>query len=81
MGILNLTIVGPINLFVIELALLILGVSSLIIIGVSKKNQSLALLASGMTIKDTRTFESSVVSDDKLLTQSLENGNESSQKN
>ena len=77
-GVLNVTLFGPINLFVIEIALLVLVVASIIFMIIRKKNQTLAMFASSLVLKDTREFERNAVESNKLLnTENQNNGDES----
>lgn len=57
MGILNVTIVGPINFFVIELVLAIFVMTSIVMTFFTKDGQSAALFLSKMVLKDTKTYE------------------------
>lgn len=66
-GVLNLPLVGPLNFFTFEIFSLVLLVASIIILIITKKNQTLALLVSNMVVKDTRDFETAVVDGERLL--------------
>ena len=77
-GVLSLPIIGPINLFVIVIALLVLIVASIILMIIRKKNQTLAMFASSLVLKDTREFERNAIESNKLLnTENQNNGDES----
>lgn len=56
-GIFNITLFGPINIFVIELVLIVFTFTSILTTLVSKDGQSLALILSKMVLKDTKTYE------------------------
>ena len=68
-GALNLVMFGPFNVFAIEILSLVFVLASIIILMVTKKNQTFGLLVSNMVLKDVKEFESAVVDGDRLLTQ------------
>ncbi len=57
-GIYNITLFGSINIFVIELVLIFLVITSIAFTLISKNGQSLPLFASRMVLKDTKVYES-----------------------